>query len=121
MTDTKVRPALTAEEWKHYERMIWATSSEGEVHPDEWVEIVARDKGPRAAVAIGATLARGPDPKDWLIRREDVALLRNEATMRGFMALEDEQMHAEESPVDRKKQAGLNDLASRIETLLPPE
>lgn len=55
------------------------------------------------------------------LTRADVDLLRDEATMRGFMALEDEQMHAEESPVDRKKQAALNDLADRIEEILRVE
>jgi hypothetical protein len=47
------------------------------------------------------------------ITSEDVDLLRGEATMRGFMAMEDD-----ESPLDRKKQAALNTLADALDVLL---
>jgi hypothetical protein len=47
---------------------------------------------------------------------EDVALLLNEATMRGFMAMDNQ-----ECPLDRRKQTELNDLAARLSRALNPE
>ena len=108
-----MKPALTREEWEHWEELIQMEMYDEA--RDDAVENLCANWGNPQQIA-----AKCLHNQPFGFTREDVKMLDSVATGLGFQAM-DLEAKGISSRLERTRQDALNSLADRIEALLPPK